>query len=174
MVSCPNVAELSVPKLKSIYGAVIDGDTKIKVLSLPSVEIVASIVYYNVQVESFEINMPSVRELNSSILGGVNRTRFKNAIYHFGAPQGGNIIIGPSYNDANDLVSVITVMQGFRSTLNIQYCTGLSADVLRAIIVNLGDNTGYAPLALTIGSDNLAKLSDEDIALAVAKNYSLS
>ena len=173
-VGCKNISELTLPKLKIVGGVVMDGGEIIKVLSLPSVETVTSTIFYNVLFESIEINMPCVRQLNSPILSGVNKTVFKDAKYHFGAPQGGSIIIGGGFLPVHDLVSLITIMPGFRSSLDIRFCTGLSADVLRDIIVNLGDNTSYPTIQITFGTTNLAKLSEEDIALAVAKNYSLS
>ncbi len=172
---CTNISELTLPKLKIVGGVVMDGGKIIKVLSLPSVETVTSLIFYNVLFESIEISMPCVRQLNSPILAGVNRAVFKNAIYHFGAPQGGSIVITDGgYLPANDLVSLITIKSGFRSSLDIHPCTGLSADVLRDIISNLGDNTAYPTLPIVFGTVNLAKLTEEDIALAVAKNYSLS
>ena len=47
-------------------------------------------------------------------------------------------------------------------------------DNLRQLLADLGDNTGNEPRQLRLGATNLALLTDEDIALAVAKNYTLS
>lgn len=47
-------------------------------------------------------------------------------------------------------------------------------DSLKQFISDLGDNTDGLPKQIKIGASQIAKLSEEDIALAVAKNYSLS
>ena len=47
-------------------------------------------------------------------------------------------------------------------------------EALKQFIADLGDNTGGEVKQLRIGAAQIAKLSDEDIALAVAKNYTLS
>ena len=47
-------------------------------------------------------------------------------------------------------------------------------EALKQFIADLGDNTGGDVKQLRIGAAQIAKLSEEDIALAVAKNYSLS
>lgn len=47
-------------------------------------------------------------------------------------------------------------------------------DNLRQLLADLGDNTGNEPRYLYLGAANLALLTDEDIAMTVAKNYSLS
>lgn len=48
------------------------------------------------------------------------------------------------------------------------------AEALKQFLADLGDNTGGDTKQIRIGASQIAKLSDEDIALAVAKNYSLS
>lgn len=50
----------------------------------------------------------------------------------------------------------------------------METEMLRDIINNLGDNTDGEPISIIFGATNLAKLTDEDIAIATAKNYSLS
>ena len=47
-------------------------------------------------------------------------------------------------------------------------------EALKQFIADLGDNTGGETKQLRISAAQIAKLSDEDIAMAVAKNYSLS
>lgn len=48
------------------------------------------------------------------------------------------------------------------------------AEALKQFIADLGDNTGGDTKQIRIGASQIAKLSEEDIALAVAKNYSIS
>ena len=47
-------------------------------------------------------------------------------------------------------------------------------EALKQFIADLGDNTDGETKQIRIGTSQIAKLSEEDIALAVAKNYSLS
>ena len=64
----------------------------------------------------------------------------------------------------------VTVGVGFNCDLNISWGT-FTADIINAIIANYADNSGKT---LTIGSDNLAKLSDNDKAVATAKGLMLA
>lgn len=64
----------------------------------------------------------------------------------------------------------VTVGVGFNCDLNISSGT-FSADIVNAIISNYADNSGKT---LTIGSTNLAKLSDDDKAVATAKGLTLA
>lgn len=52
--------------------------------------------------------------------------------------------------------------------------TRWDSDSLRDVIARLGDNSGNKTLQLKLGAANLAKLPEEDIAVATSKNYSLS
>ncbi len=64
----------------------------------------------------------------------------------------------------------VTVGAGFKCDLTLNECT-LSADVINGIIANYADNSGKT---LTIGSTNLATLTDEDKAAAAAKGLTLA
>lgn len=64
----------------------------------------------------------------------------------------------------------VTVGVGFNCDLNISSGT-FTADIINAIITNYADNSGKT---LTVGSDNLAKLSDNDKAVATAKGLTLA
>lgn len=71
-------------------------------------------------------------------------------------------------NDKN--LTSVTVGVGFNCNLNISWGT-FTADIINAIIANYTDNSGKT---LTIGSNNLAKLSDNDKAVAAAKGLTLA
>ncbi len=71
-------------------------------------------------------------------------------------------------------VTTITVQPGYRQTLNIASLTNLTAECLTQLIMNLGDNNDRDTVTLTLGSANIAKLSDDDIAAAQAKNFTLA
>lgn len=64
----------------------------------------------------------------------------------------------------------VTVGVGFNCDLNISWGT-FTTDIINAIIANYADNSGKT---LTVGSDNLAKLSDNDKAVATAKGLTLA
>lgn len=64
----------------------------------------------------------------------------------------------------------VTVGEGFKCDLTLNECT-LSADIINGIIANYADNSGKT---LTIGSTNLATLTDEDKAAAATKGLTLA
>ena len=66
------------------------------------------------------------------------------------------------------------VEKGFKSFLCISQSTLFTRETLRAIIDNYADRTGQSALTFTIGSTNLAKLTEEDIAVATNKNITLA
>lgn len=74
---------------------------------------------------------------------------------------------------AGSKIKAVTVEQGFRTNLRIDLLTALPKDNLAEIISNLGDNNGNATLTLTLGAANIAKLDEDTIALAQAKNYTI-
>ena len=74
-----------------------------------------------------------------------------------------------AFRDDASLTNV-TVGVGFNCDLNISSGT-FTADIINAIITNYADNSGKT---LTVGGDNLAKLSDNDKAVAAAKGLALA
>lgn len=74
-----------------------------------------------------------------------------------------------AFSDDTSLTNV-TVGVGFNCDLNISSGT-FTADIINAIITNYADNSGKT---LTVGGDNLAKLSDNDKAVAAAKGLTLA
>lgn len=77
------------------------------------------------------------------------------------------------HNDAfarDSNLTNVTVGNGFNCNLNISAGT-FTADIINSIITNYADNSGKT---LTVGSTNLAKLSDDDIAVATAKGLTLA
>lgn len=93
----------------------------------------------------------------------------KLATVNLGAQQEGRVEF-PSLPS----VTTITVQPGYRQTLNIASLTNLTAECLTQLIMNLGDNNDRDTVTLTLGSANLAKLSDDDISAAQAKNFTLA
>lgn len=74
-----------------------------------------------------------------------------------------------AFSDDVSLTNV-TVGVGFNCDLNISFGT-FTAEIINAIIANYAENSGKT---LTVGSDNLAKLSDNDKAVATAKGLTLA
>lgn len=67
----------------------------------------------------------------------------------------------------------IELQQGFDASANFSNCTALSHDSIVAMIASLKDLTGQTAKSLTIGADNLAKLTDAEKAVATGKNWTL-
>jgi hypothetical protein len=68
----------------------------------------------------------------------------------------------------------VTLENGFNCRLNISSSTKFSAETLVAMFEALADLTGQEAKTLTIGSTNLAKLTEEQIAIATNKNWTLA
>ena len=69
----------------------------------------------------------------------------------------------------------VTLGDGFNCNgLDLSPSTKYSADTLTAMFTALADRTGQEAYTLTLGSTNLAKLSDEQKAIATDKNWTLA
>ena len=83
-------------------------------------------------------------------------------------------------NHAPNLVDV-EIREGARQPLNFHGLTSITADnIVSHIFDRLADNnyeddgvTKADPITITLGATNLAKLTDEQIAIATSKNYTL-
>lgn len=72
------------------------------------------------------------------------------------------------------LLEYVTLEQGFNAKgLNLSASTLYSAETIVSWLNALADRTGEETYTLTIGSDNLAKLTAEQIAIATNKNWNL-
>lgn len=172
--NCSALEELNALKLTELTnGTIIRGYTKVRHLHLPSLRYRRNGgdngFVFGIQSDGeMDIYLPNLIELSSHV--GVNHPgpRFN---FHLGAIVGGKFSFTDRYNNTN---MTVTVLPGFRSKLSITQCQAMTAEMLRDLIANLGDNTGYPTLALTLGATNLAKLTDEDIAIATTKNYTVA
>nr|DAG64245.1 MAG TPA: leucine-rich repeat protein [Bacteriophage sp.] len=69
----------------------------------------------------------------------------------------------------------VTLGSGFNcNNLDLSASTKYSVDTLAAMLTALADRTGQTAYTLTIGTTNLAKLSDEQKAIATDKNWTLA
>ena len=71
-------------------------------------------------------------------------------------------------------LEVVELGQGYSYSLNLSFCTKLTHDCLVSMLNALADLTGGTAKKLTLGSTNLAKLTDEEKAIATSKNWTLS
>lgn len=79
-----------------------------------------------------------------------------------------------SFSGCSSLTNV-TLGDGFNANnLDLSASTLYSADTLVAILNALADRTGQTAYTLTLGSTNLAKLTNEQIAIATQKNWTLA
>ena len=78
------------------------------------------------------------------------------------------------FRDCNNLENVI-LEPGFNAkNLDLSSSTLYSVETLVAMLNALADRTGQTAYSLTLGSINLAKLSNEQIAIATQKNWTLA
>ena len=107
-----------------------------------------------------EVNMLGTKVSNTFSFDGYVITSVSNLV--------GDVTLDDVIN--NDL----KVMEGLSvgSKLN-DYQLKLTRKSLRAVINGLADITGQTAQILTLGSVNIAKLTEEDIAVATAKNWTI-
>ena len=69
----------------------------------------------------------------------------------------------------------VTLGNGFNAnTLNLSSSTKYSVDTIVAMLTALADRSNQSAYKLTLGATNLAKLSDEQKAIATDKNWTLA
>lgn len=82
--------------------------------------------------------------------------------------------IGFGANNSEHLTDV-EIGEGARQSIALFDINNLTRDnIVNHIFNKLADNTDGAPIRITIGATNLARLSDEDKEIALNKNYTLS
>ena len=99
---------------------------------------------------------------------GAGRTANTLCELHFGVAI--NAIYTSCWNTQTLIIKIGKGAVTFLDSANANWDT----EALKQFIADLGDNTGGETKQIRIGASEIAKLSEEDIALAVAKNYSLS
>ena len=78
------------------------------------------------------------------------------------------------FTNCTSLTNVI-LGNGFNcNNLDLSVSTKYSVDTLVAMLTALADRTGQTAYTLTLGATNLAKLSDEQKAIATDKNWTLA
>lgn len=83
------------------------------------------------------------------------------------------VIPANAINDCENLTRII-LQSNFNVSVNFSNCSALTHDTIVAMFQALKDLTGGASKTLTIGQVNLAKVSTEEIQIALNKNWSIS
>lgn len=188
---CPSLIEVCLPNLEIIHSSICaspgrgDDDFAVilsalktsntsqlvymprglKKLYLPSLETTAGPVGVYLD-EGVEIYVPN-------LLSAINQRFVSNnraAVINLGSQKGANLILN---GQSVEGVAAINIKPGFTGTLVFNN-TSLTAENLRELPVNLGDNTDGATMRIQMGANNLAKLTEDEIAVATAKNYTVS
>ena len=71
-------------------------------------------------------------------------------------------------------LETVSVGEGWNMSMRLDVTTKLTVDSMVGIFNNLKDLTGETAKTLTLGSTNLAKLTDEQKAIAINKNWTLA
>lgn len=171
---------LYLPKLESITSGSIfkipshRSITYLRILDLPSLRTATVAFLSNTFIGNSEIRLPVIEVLTGLFSGegtvhghagvkkiyiGCRGTRSQLILINYGTTNCDDIEIG----------------DGALQPINISSATGLTREnIVNHILAKLGDNTGQSALTLTLGATNLAKLTDEDKAIATAKNWTLA
>ncbi len=176
---CAGLTELTLPSLTTISGGSVAGScAALTELTLPSLT-TCGYPYGEFYMfgsmrgikADMHVHVPRLERMGCYVTNSNLDESDKDIHIHFGAPQGGVLNVRANYAASHVFVSV---EPGFRSRLDISRLTAMTAGMLREIISNLADNTDNATIPVIFGAANLAKLPEEDIAVATSKNYSLS
>jgi len=177
--NCAALTELTLPSLTTISGgSVASSCAALTELTLPSLT-TCGYPYGEFYMfgsmrgikADMHVHVPRLERMGCYVTNSNLDESDKDIHIHFGAPQGGVLNVRANYAASHVFVSV---EPGFRSRLDISRLTAMTAGMLREIISNLADNTDNATIPVIFGAANLAKLPEEDIAVATSKNYSLS
>lgn len=171
---------LYLPKLESITsGGIANIFTYrsipyLKILDLPSLMTATNPFIVNTFTENSEIRLPVIEVLTGlfSGEGTVHGYAGVKKIYIGCRGTRSQLIL---VNYVTSKCDDIEIGDGALQPINISSATGLTREnIVNHILAKLGDNTGQSALTLTLGATNLAKLTDEDKAIATAKNWTLA
>ena len=192
-----NLKELSFPKLKSFTsGSLIYNNTSLESVYFPELEELGGSLLSSHHPKLTTLLVPKLKEYKNAIypitsyaiaLKEIDMPSLVNALavmtydavlerISLGNPVGGNIRIcsGNGVTAVNNTLTTLTVGEGFRSRLDCTACDALTHDSLVGILNNLADNTDGAAINIIFGAVNLAKLTEDEIAVGTSKNYTIS
>lgn len=198
--NCGNLAELSLPALATVSGGTIVGYcAALAELSLPALEDVYTTKQFNVLWGCDNVSkvlLPRAKRFAPTGARETNRLIVDKSSQHVTFELPVCELFSASFRDgrtANTLcelifgVAINTIYTSCSNTQTLIIKIGKGAvtfvdsatanwdtEALKQFIADLGDNKDGEVKQIRIGTSQIAKLSEEDIALAVAKNYSLS
>lgn len=176
--SCPALTELTLPSLTELNtmngtrtNCIADNCSNLATINLPKLRYSGTVRNYTYMTRAntanhVVVNMPEAEEIAatmSSQNAEILECRFGAALKAIWLNASGSSSLRVVIPDGVK-ISIDTSIGGTR----------WDSDSLRDVIARLGDNSGNKTLQLKLGAANLAKLTEEDIALATAKNYTLS
>lgn len=186
-----NISSIDLPCLEEVYtnefvdGGCLFGTTAASLpnlieLTLPSLK---KIHFENKNNYSFLINSTCIKKLHLPMLEILSITRnVSKLIQNMGKLE--YLYLGYDTNDRNNSVLIqpittpnltdIELKEGYLKPLDVADCKALTADnIVNHMFAKLGINTGD-PITLTLGSTNLAKLTDEQKQIAIDKGWTLA
>lgn len=203
-ISLDSLEELSLPELMAVKAPnVIKNLPLLKTLSLPKLESVSnSFIYSCDSLEEFTVPK-GLKAFGSSFIyncKSLKRVTFEdgfcgkysiNYLFNYTVCNCANLeyIYLPASIDMDDNaittatyhigstcpnVTTVELGQGYKQTLYLSNMPNLSHDSLLQNLNALADLTGQTAKKLVLGSVNLAKLTDEEKAIATNKNWTLS
>ena len=197
--TCAALAELSLPSLATVSGGSIASNcAALAELSLPSLEIIDT----NNDMRMFD-NCKKASVLSMPVVKSVNYLKGRYLFRPFSSVTANRLVVdmpvcehySGSFTDVRtdgalcelrfgtaikDISTqcrsseTLAISIGKGGITSVASAANWDTEALKQLLADLGDNTGGETKQLRIGASEIAKLSEEDIALAVAKNYSLS
>ena len=145
---------------------IIDGS--IQTLEIPSVSSIRNYAFYEC-FSLISVTMPeSVTRIGEYAFDGCR------SLTSITIPSSVTDIASNAFFNCSNLENV-TLEEDFQgSGLNLSASTKFSVDTMIAMFNALADLTGQQAKTLTLGSTNLAKLTNEQIAIATEKNWTLA
>ena len=164
------VTEFVVPsEWTEIRGSMFYSCTNLVNVTIPnSVEIIRGYVFTNCT-SLINVTIPNnVKSIGGYMFNGCT------SLVSVTIPNSVRFIGGYMFNGCTNLTSV-TLGDGFNCNgLDLSVSTKYSVDTLVAMLTALADRTGQTAYTLTLGTTNLAKLSDDQRAIATDKNWTLA
>lgn len=113
------------------------------------------------------LKLPRVRSMNNSFLQNCTALEY----VEFGALTNMTTMI---FRGSQATMREFYIGEGTACNLYLHQCPNLTQECLHRVIDNLADLTGVKACTLQIGTDNIAKLSEEYTEKLFAKNWSLT
>lgn len=169
---CSSIVEISFPSVEAWSGGFIVGAANLTYVKMPKLRSLNTAGAQSYSAWIFDA--PNLKDIYlqgiMSISGGIiYDTSNKRVALHLGTQQGATLA---PRSDSGSIADV-TVEPGFRSTLTLTNISAMTAESIVTLIDNLADNNDGATLTLTLGATLMGKLTEEQIAVATAKNYNV-